>query len=582
MEHKDILNSSIILYPNESESIEMEDSINPLNNEIDTTPEGTLTPAQIVANNTEILSLIFGNVVDLKKRQDIESACKKFYDVCNGRTISSYFQIEDLDDSRFVRRHNEGNVRINIFGRKMTIKIPKEFLFNENNMDIFGRFFRKYLSKVDTLVIKDMSLKHVDFFVNLNCFEKIKNVFLYSEASMNGGDVILSKCSTLNPVNLVITTGFYNFISAWKIDKDPLSESVKTIRLDSESLEWLLENIETGKLGTFDNFIHTEPLSWLMRKVHTNQIYLKLILYFKNISCEVYGFETVPNIEELNNTLLKNNIGLSVTITFDDNDICGDICLFGEFQRDRIVAEYIQILENPENRFLAQEGVYLNIKKLKILDVDDERINLPFFHKEIELMTEDISRMKCLSLFVTYFRLFGDPEDFEKLCTALGRIQTIRIHFCSKITLSSLIVLSTYARNLKNISLVGIEDQSITTSIILSHFKTLESLEIIFGGSYNTSLIFHDLMKFDNASGSVTFKWPKIQHLNIICNRPNFEEEKLINEVKINTPRKSGQLLMRDIDYYDYPAYQILVRLSKKSHIFDSPLCGGTFNLSCL
>uniref|UniRef100_A0A0N5BN03 FTH domain-containing protein n=1 Tax=Strongyloides papillosus TaxID=174720 RepID=A0A0N5BN03_STREA len=197
-------------------------------------------------------------------------------------------------------------------------------------------------------------------------------------------------------------------------------------------------------------------------------------------------------------------------------------------------------------------------------------------------MIEDILRMKCLSLFEIYFRLFDDPKDFEKLCTVLGRIQTIRIDCCDKMNFSSLKVLSVYAGNLKNISLVGIKDESITTSVILSHFKTLASLEIIFEDSYNTSLIFHDLMKFDNASSSVTFKWPKLQYLNIICNRPNFEEGKLINEVKRNTPRKPGQLLMRHVHFYDDPRYQILVRLSKKLHIFDSPLCKGRFELNNL
>uniref|UniRef100_A0A0K0EVX3 F-box/LRR-repeat protein n=1 Tax=Strongyloides venezuelensis TaxID=75913 RepID=A0A0K0EVX3_STRVS len=190
--------------------------------------------------------------------------------------------------------------------------------------------------------------------------------------------------------------------------------------------------------------------------------------------------------------------------------------------------------------------------------------------------------MKYLSVFEIYLNLFDDPKDFEMLCGALGKIQTIRIGSCEKMNFSTLKLLSVYARNLKNISLIGVDSESITSSKILSLFKTLQSLEIMFYNSYDAELVFNDLIKFDNSDSSVTFKWPKIQYLNIICNRPSFDEKKLIDEVKRNTPRKPGQLLMRDILYYDDPSYQILVRLSKKSHVFDSPLCNGRFVLQNL
>uniref|UniRef100_A0A0N5BSH5 F-box domain-containing protein n=1 Tax=Strongyloides papillosus TaxID=174720 RepID=A0A0N5BSH5_STREA len=515
--------------------MESEDSINPLNNEVESTPDQELTPAQIIANNTEILSLIFGHIVNFKERRNIELTCRKFYEVCNNKSLCSYFPLEEKSRLHFSMRHEEVDAIINIFGHKMTINIPKEFLFNENNMDIFGRFFRKYLSKVNTLIIVDMSLKHVDFFMNLNCFEKIKNVSLYSRASVNGGDVILSKCSTLNPVNLRISTGYLNDITIEKIGQYPLPDSIETIRLNYSSLKWLLGKMETKKLGSFGNleFECDEPLSFFMNEINKKEIYLKSITYFKNISCKVYNFKTIPYIEEFNNILLENNIGLFVTIRF--NDIFREI-FSNEFERDSKAAEHVRNLKNPENRFLAQEGVYLNIKKLKILDIYKERCFCPFFSTELKLMTEDILRMKRLSLFEMHFSLFDNSNDFEKLCTSLGRIQTIRIHDCGKMNIRSLYVLSAYAKNLKNMSLNGVNDKSITTSIILSHFKTLDSLEIIFENLYDAVLVFNDLMEFDNASGSVTFNWPKIQHLNIICNRPNFEEEKLINEVKKNTP----------------------------------------------
>uniref|UniRef100_A0A0N5BN04 F-box domain-containing protein n=1 Tax=Strongyloides papillosus TaxID=174720 RepID=A0A0N5BN04_STREA len=564
--------------------MEDKDSINPLNNEVDTTPERKMTPAQIVANNTEILSLIFGNVVDFKERKNIELTCRKFYAVCNHKSLCSYFPLEDLDDSRFVTRHNEVNIVINIFGQEMRINIPKQFSFDKNNMDIFTKVFRKCLNKVNTLNIENMSLKHVDFFVNLNCFEKIKEVDMNYATVVNGGDVILSKCSTLNPVDLAIYGDNFNNENIENGYRYTLPKSIETVYMNCKSLEWFLTKIETRKIGTINCLFWTwfyDPLN-MWTGLNEEEMMSKLIPYFKNISYDIHNFETTEYRNAFSKILLENNIGSFLKIRFNSHYLYETYPDLSDDERNDAVTEYIQNLENPENRFLAQPGVYRNIKKLKIVDDSRERIYCPFFSKEVDLIIEDILRMKCLSLFEIYFSLFDDPEDFEKLCTALDRIQTIRIHYCKKMNFNCLKVLSVYANNLKNMSLINIDSESITIGKILSHFKTLESLEIIFVDSYDAYLVFNDLMKFDNTESSATFKWPKIQHLNIICNRPNFEEEKLIDEVKRNTPRKPGQLLMRNILFYNNPAYQILARLSKKAHIFDNPLCNGRFVLEHL
>uniref|UniRef100_A0A0N5BN05 F-box domain-containing protein n=1 Tax=Strongyloides papillosus TaxID=174720 RepID=A0A0N5BN05_STREA len=561
--------------------MEDKDAINPFNNEISTIPERELTPAQVIANNTEILCLIFGNIVKFKERKNVELTCKKFYEVCNHKSLCSYFPLEEKGHLHFSMGHDGVNVEIDILGQEMTVNIPEKFTFDKNNTDIIARFFSKYLSKVNTLDIVDMSLEHVDFFVNLNCFEKIKNLIVGLRARENRGDVILSKCSTLNPVNLKIPPGYLNRISMENIDQYALPDSIRTIRMNFNSLKWLLAKIETKKLGTFDNLECDGPLSSFMEKVYRNKIYLKLIIYFKNISFTVYGFETILHNEEFNKILFENNIGSFLTIIFNNNYIYERFSHLRNNERSRVAGGYFQNLEDPKNRFLAQPGVYLNIKKLKILDVYKKRIYCPFFPIEIEKMKEDILRMKYLSVFEVYFYLFGHPNDFKKLCTSLGRIETIRIHYCKKMNLRSLMTLSVYAGNLKNISLVGINDESIRTSIILSHFKNLESLEIIFRNSYSTFRVFKDLMNYDCKKGFV-FNWPNLQYLNIICNRPNFEHEIYLDQLKRNTPRKSGQLLIRNILFYDNPAYQILARLSKKAHIFDSPLCNGRFELNNL
>uniref|UniRef100_A0A0K0EVX2 F-box domain-containing protein n=1 Tax=Strongyloides venezuelensis TaxID=75913 RepID=A0A0K0EVX2_STRVS len=364
--------------------MEKKDSINKLNYQIVTVKEKKLTPAQVIANNTEILSLIFGNIVDFKERKNVELSCRKFYEVCNHRTIRSYFPFEEMNYSHFCTRHDEGNLRIDMYGQEMTINIPKEFSFNEINMDIFTKVFRKCLSKVNSLNIQNISLHHVDFFMSLNCFKKIENVNMEYETLVNGGDIIFSKCSTLNPVNLTISNVFLIEENIKNVGQYTLPESIKTIHLSSMSFEWLLKKMGSIKIGIFDNLIYNESLSCLMNEKNKLELYLKLITYFKNISYEVYNFETIPNNEIFNKILLKNNIASFVTITFNDNNIYERFSRLSKDERSREAEGYIQNLKNPTRRFLAQPGIHLNIKKLKILDIHEKRINCPFFPLEIK------------------------------------------------------------------------------------------------------------------------------------------------------------------------------------------------------
>uniref|UniRef100_A0A0K0EVX4 F-box domain-containing protein n=1 Tax=Strongyloides venezuelensis TaxID=75913 RepID=A0A0K0EVX4_STRVS len=564
--------------------MEEKDSINPLNNDVDTTSEKKLTPAQIIADNTEILCLIFGNIINFKDRKSIELTCRKFYEVCNHRSLCSYFPLEEKGRLHFSMEHDEVKAEIIIFGQEMTINIAKEFSFDENNMDIFARFFAKYLRKVNTLNIENMSMKHADFFMNLNCFEKIQQVNINYTTLINGGDAILSKCLTLNPVVLAIYDAIFNNENIENSYQYTLPESIKTVHMDFKSVEWFLTKMEARKVGTLNCLFWKwgyDPVN-LLTELNEEGKMSKLITYFKDISYEKDNLETTEHSSAFNKILLENNIGSFLKIKFNLHDLYETYPYLRDVQKNEAVTRYIQNLENSKNRFLAQEGVYLNIKKLKILDESRQRIGCPFFSKEVELMREDISRMKKLSVFEIYFSLFDNPKDFEMLCGALGKIQTTRIHHCKKMNFSSLKVLSYYAGNLKNMSLIDIESETITTDRILSYFKALESLEIIFKDSYDTYLVFNDFIKFNSNEVFITFKWPKVQHLNIICNRPNFKLVRLFNKVIRNTPRKPGQLLVRDIIYYDNPSYQILVRLSKKLHVFDSPLCDGRFELKNL
>uniref|UniRef100_A0A0N4ZE71 F-box/LRR-repeat protein n=1 Tax=Parastrongyloides trichosuri TaxID=131310 RepID=A0A0N4ZE71_PARTI len=189
---------------------------------------------------------------------------------------------------------------------------------------------------------------------------------------------------------------------------------------------------------------------------------------------------------------------------------------------------------------------------------------------DVNQLREDLLLMDKLEHLEMDFRFFESIPNFSLICSSLRpTLKGIIIDRCERINNNHISILSRHCNGIEYLLFNGISSSQITIPMIIESFPKLNGLIINFSKSYKFEKILNTIAEYDELAGRFKVKWPEIKFLNIYSNYPDKKEKMILENASINTPRKSGHFMMRNISpHYGMSPFQIVVQ--KERTLYDN------------
>uniref|UniRef100_A0A0K0FMS6 F-box domain-containing protein n=1 Tax=Strongyloides venezuelensis TaxID=75913 RepID=A0A0K0FMS6_STRVS len=525
-----------------------------------------LSPAEIVGHNMDVMKLIINKISSDEERKNIELTCKAYYLLCN--SPNSYLPLVgyEADKYSFSKWQEKGGFTFFIHNDEIEITIPETFFFNDTNSTVIKGALEKYIPKMKTLYIMKLFPQHIEFFKKLNCFQNIEIIkFSRYALQINAGE-ILEKCQNLKPLTLIANNDHissYNIRSLSPHENNlKFPPTLKNIHYDcySEDFMWLLSSMKGIEIRNFDNLVITKEMIDFLHYDEMELAYLKFITFFKSVNYYANDFICSDFDRIFGRTLAQHNIAVSVNIHFESNILGLRRYVNLLDQRDQYEFRR-NILNNKNSRFLANPGVYHNIRSLIIFDLNFSRFYYPFTYTEVQTLSQDLAMMNSLITLEISFNLIPDYSSFYQICSALGkRLKNLRMYYCGKMGSSHFDILSENCTGLKNLSLISLKFEVTSIDKIISLFKDLKGLEVEFQKCKIPFVSTWECLGLDD--DDYKLKWPEVNFLRIICNLKNYDEHTSFEKMERNTPRKSGRLFLRKFHRDEETFIEIIIQKS--------------------
>uniref|UniRef100_A0A0N5CDD3 F-box domain-containing protein n=1 Tax=Strongyloides papillosus TaxID=174720 RepID=A0A0N5CDD3_STREA len=539
----------------------------------------SLTAAEKIGRNMNLMNLIVRNIDSVKERRNIAQSCKAFNILCNSKKsyVESYkHRMEDHYDLKFPKSKPlyilfDEVLVINIsrYRRRRTRKL--EMVRNEIMMN-------KY--KIKALKIRNLPAEYFNFFKELDCFENVNTVYFDVLDPEHVPLGIFSEWKGLKPDTLIFgESKIYHFghedldRALHSSESYTFPESIKHVHLicEGENIDWMVNALR--------NFNHYELESLVLGSKFTKHLttdtmksLVPVVRYFKEVQFSVNCRRPLPLNKYFSQTLDDFNavrdfdtvVSIHFNVTKCDAEVWAS--------DDPPMAENNNTLSYNLYENVSLKERYRHMKSVRIKAPTHPFLDLGL--PQMRVITKKLSEMKNLLTFemqyeamaCCYFRV-------SKLFCALNRnLKNVRFYYCDVyLTEYDLVTLSKYCPNIENICLEDIDRRGITIKLITSLFKNLKGLELEFICHRSIKDVINDLIKRDEINGNHLLNWPNLNFLSVYFSPPKAIQKELLDAMDKNTPRKSGQFLIRrNIRFYSRNVWQIIIQKNMS--------CASTFN----